>query len=185
MHSSNTQTNPKTPHPKNTPPHSRPSLSGFAGCSPSCLLQDFCPSWNQQRGEMRGRDSLGCQSLRGHTHGQGTHNPSVFSRSVLKPSTLPDIPVTDGDTAPSTENPGNGAGEPGSDPPGSVLVLGSSCLMLWFYLGKHKRGFVFNSRLTFPSCSSSAAPKAPCIILFNIFPDCPKFDDLKGLFQPQ
>uniref|UniRef100_A0A8D2QPK7 Ras association domain family member 2 n=7 Tax=Neoaves TaxID=3078114 RepID=A0A8D2QPK7_ZOSLA len=29
--------------------------------------------------------------------------------SVLKPSTLPDIPVTDGDTAPSTENPGNGA----------------------------------------------------------------------------
>ncbi|XP_062366559.1 ras association domain-containing protein 2 isoform X4 [Cinclus cinclus] len=29
--------------------------------------------------------------------------------SVLKPSTLPDIPVTDGDTAPSTENPGKGA----------------------------------------------------------------------------
>ncbi|NXI33647.1 RASF2 protein, partial [Sterrhoptilus dennistouni] len=43
--------------------------------------------------------------------------------SVLKPSTLPDIPVTDGDTAPSTENPGNGAGEPGSDPPGSAPQL--------------------------------------------------------------
>ncbi|NXQ10919.1 RASF2 protein, partial [Peucedramus taeniatus] len=30
--------------------------------------------------------------------------------SVLKPSTLPDIPVTDGDTATGTESPGNSAG---------------------------------------------------------------------------
>ncbi|XP_039943587.1 ras association domain-containing protein 2 isoform X2 [Hirundo rustica] len=30
--------------------------------------------------------------------------------SVLKPSTLPDIPVTDGNPAPGTEHPGNGAG---------------------------------------------------------------------------
>uniref|UniRef100_A0A8C0UPY1 Ras association domain family member 2 n=1 Tax=Cyanistes caeruleus TaxID=156563 RepID=A0A8C0UPY1_CYACU len=29
--------------------------------------------------------------------------------SVLKPSTLPDIPLADGDSAPGTENPGNGA----------------------------------------------------------------------------
>ncbi|XP_041261215.1 ras association domain-containing protein 2 [Onychostruthus taczanowskii] len=39
--------------------------------------------------------------------------------SVLKPSTLPDIQVTDGDSGRGTENPGNGAGELGSDPLGS------------------------------------------------------------------
>ncbi|NXB70023.1 RASF2 protein, partial [Donacobius atricapilla] len=43
--------------------------------------------------------------------------------SVLKPSTLPDIPVTDGDTAASTENLGNGAGELGSDPLGLAPQL--------------------------------------------------------------
>ncbi|NXU96499.1 RASF2 protein, partial [Cettia cetti] len=43
--------------------------------------------------------------------------------SVMKPSTLPDIPVTDGDPAPSAENPGNGTGEPGSAPPGSAPQL--------------------------------------------------------------
>lgn len=36
--------------------------------------------------------------------------------------------------------------------------------------GKHKPGFVLHSRLSFPSCSSSAAPKAPWIILFFFFP---------------
>ncbi|KAF1421422.1 Ras association domain-containing protein 2, partial [Spheniscus magellanicus] len=37
--------------------------------------------------------------------------------SVLKPSTLPDIQVTDAETTPNAEAPGSGAGEPGSDPP--------------------------------------------------------------------
>ncbi|NXV92823.1 RASF2 protein, partial [Calonectris borealis] len=37
--------------------------------------------------------------------------------SVLKPSTLPDIQVTDAEVTPNTEAPGSGAGEPGSDPP--------------------------------------------------------------------
>ncbi|NWI07350.1 RASF2 protein, partial [Tichodroma muraria] len=36
--------------------------------------------------------------------------------SVLKPSTLPDIPVTDAAAAPGTGSPGKGAGEPGSAP---------------------------------------------------------------------
>ncbi|KAF1610114.1 UNVERIFIED_CONTAM: Ras association domain-containing protein 2, partial [Eudyptes pachyrhynchus] len=37
--------------------------------------------------------------------------------SVLKPSTLPDIQVTDAEATPNAEAPGSGAGEPGSDPP--------------------------------------------------------------------
>ncbi|XP_010144788.1 PREDICTED: ras association domain-containing protein 2, partial [Eurypyga helias] len=36
--------------------------------------------------------------------------------SVLKPSTLPDIQVTDTEATPNTEAPGSGAGEPGLDP---------------------------------------------------------------------
>ncbi|NXD46347.1 RASF2 protein, partial [Copsychus sechellarum] len=43
--------------------------------------------------------------------------------SVLKPSTLPDIPVTDGEAAASPESPGKGAGEPGPEPPGSLLLM--------------------------------------------------------------
>uniref|UniRef100_A0A8C0FL12 Ras association domain family member 2 n=1 Tax=Bubo bubo TaxID=30461 RepID=A0A8C0FL12_BUBBB len=38
--------------------------------------------------------------------------------SVLKPSTLPDIQVTDAEAVPNTEAPGSGAGEPGLDPVG-------------------------------------------------------------------
>ncbi|NXM04946.1 RASF2 protein, partial [Tyrannus savana] len=38
--------------------------------------------------------------------------------SVLKPSTLPDIQVTDAEVTPNAEAPGNGTGEPGLDPPG-------------------------------------------------------------------
>ncbi|NXA12472.1 RASF2 protein, partial [Sapayoa aenigma] len=38
--------------------------------------------------------------------------------SVLKPSTLPDIQVTDAEATPNTEAPRNGAGEPGLDPLG-------------------------------------------------------------------
>ncbi|KAF1448374.1 Ras association domain-containing protein 2, partial [Pygoscelis papua] len=37
--------------------------------------------------------------------------------SVLKPSTLPDIQVTDAEATPNVEAPRSGAGEPGSDPP--------------------------------------------------------------------
>ncbi|NWH25825.1 RASF2 protein, partial [Grus americana] len=37
--------------------------------------------------------------------------------SVLKPSTLPDIQVTDAEATPNAEAPGSGAGEPGWDPP--------------------------------------------------------------------
>ncbi|NWU87105.1 RASF2 protein, partial [Onychorhynchus coronatus] len=43
--------------------------------------------------------------------------------SVLKPSTLPDIQVTDAEATPNTEAPGNGTGEPGLDPPGFAPQL--------------------------------------------------------------
>ncbi|NXE41046.1 RASF2 protein, partial [Ptilorrhoa leucosticta] len=78
----------------------------------------LCPSWNQQRagGGCRGKDSLRDHSLCSHTWTGHPPAPLSTCRSVLKPSTLPDIQVTDAEAAPSAETPGSGAGEPGSAP---------------------------------------------------------------------
>ncbi|XP_027524892.1 ras association domain-containing protein 2 [Corapipo altera] len=72
--------------------------------------------------------------------------------SVLKPSTLPDIQVTDAEATPNTEAPGNGTGEPGLDPPGFIQEVGSSCLVLQFNSRKCKPGLVLAPDC-FPSCS--------------------------------
>ncbi|NWQ86749.1 RASF2 protein, partial [Burhinus bistriatus] len=69
-------------------------------------------TWGLGRGNHPGYGSLRSCMRTGH--------PSFLSfliaRSVLKPSTLPDIQVTDAEATPNAETPGSGTGEPGLDP---------------------------------------------------------------------
>ncbi|NXV52233.1 RASF2 protein, partial [Uria aalge] len=81
------------------------------------LLQAASHPGKSDVGARRGNDP-GYRSLCSCTL---TARPSlvlfVIARSVLKPSTLPDIQVTDAEATPNAETPGSGTGEPGSDPP--------------------------------------------------------------------
>uniref|UniRef100_A0A8C0BEU1 Ras association domain family member 2 n=1 Tax=Buteo japonicus TaxID=224669 RepID=A0A8C0BEU1_9AVES len=64
--------------------------------------------------------------------------------SVLKPSTLPDIQVTDAEAVPNAEAPGSCAGEPGLDPVGFGRAVGSSCLILHFQRRIRRHRFSIN-----------------------------------------
>lgn len=74
-----------------------------------------------QRGIYPGSHSCCSSLLTGH--------PSLsIARSVLKPSTLPGIQVTDAEAVPNTEAPRSGAGEPGMDADGFGWELGAAAL---------------------------------------------------------